>query len=142
MSLNKYKKLGMILCGISIVVLSACSQKAPKEEMPAPMPEVSAPLDSTDTMAAAPATVENTEVPAPIIDVAPATEPVMDEPASVSGSGSTKGGAGVKYYTVKKGDTVYSIAKKYGTSVKNLMKWNGLKSAKALQVGKKLKVRL
>jgi LysM repeat protein len=140
MLLNKYKKLGMILCGISIVVLSACAQKAPKEEVPAPMPEVSAPLDSTDTMAAAPAAVENTEVPAPVVDVTPATAPVMDEPASVSGS--TKGGAGVKYYTVKKGDTVYSIAKKYGTNVKNLMKWNGLKSAKALQVGKKIKVRL
>jgi len=37
---------------------------------------------------------------------------------------------------------VYSIAKKYGTTTAKLLKWNGLKSAKALKVGKKLKVRL
>lgn len=134
MLLSKYKKLGLILCGASLLVLSACSQKAPKEETPAPIPEVSAPVESVDTTP--PPVVETVETPAPIVDVAPAA-PVMDEPATTS-----KGGTGVKYYTVKKGDTVYSIAKKYGTTAAKLMKWNGLKSAKALKVGKKLKVRM
>lgn len=128
-----------MFCGISMVVLSACAQKAPKEEMPISVPEVSAPMDTVDSMTSSPSPmVENTE-PVPVMDVAPA-EPVMDEPASVSTKSS--GGAGVKYYTVKKGDTVYSIAKKFGVSVSNLMKWNGVKSAKALRVGKKLKVRM
>jgi LysM repeat protein len=135
MLLSKYKKLGLILCGASLLVLSACSQKAPKEETLAPMPEVSAPVESVDTTTAPPV-VDTVETQTPMVDVAPAA-PVMDEPMTTS-----KGGTGVKYHTVKKGDTVYSIAKKYGTTAAKLLKWNGLKSAKALKVGKKLKVRM
>lgn len=136
MLLSKYKQLGLILCGVSMVVLSACSQKAPKEEMPAPVAEISAPVETVD-ITPPPPVVENTEIPAPI--VTPSTDLVMDEPGTTS---KKTGGVGVKYHTVKKGDTVYSIAKKYGTTTAKLLKWNGLKSAKALKVGQKLKVRL
>jgi|GEM_PF-2332421 LysM repeat protein len=135
MLLSKYKQLGLILCGVSMVVLSACSQKAPKEEMPAPVAEISEPMETVD-IAPPPPVVENTEIPAPVVA---ATDPVMDEPVTTS---SKTGGVGVKYHTVKKGDTVYSLAKKYGTTAAKLLKWNGLKSAKALKVGEKLKVRL
>lgn len=136
MLLSKYKQLGLILCGVSMVVLSACSQKAPKEEMPAPVAEISAPVETVD-ITPPPPVVENTEIPAPVVT---STDPVMDEPGT-TGTGKT-GGVGVKYHTVKKGDTVYSLAKKYGTTSAKLLKWNGLKSAKALKVGQKLKVRL
>jgi LysM repeat protein len=137
MLLSKYKQLGLILCGVSMVVLSACSQKAPKEEMPAPVAEISAaPMETVDIAPPPAPVIEDTEIPAPIVA---ATDPVMDEPSTTS---SKTGGVGVKYHTVKKGDTVYSLAKKYGTTAAKLMKWNGLKSAKALKVGKKLKVRL
>ena len=44
------------------------------------------------------------------------------------------------YYTVKKGDTLGVIARKYGRTVKQLMQWNGLKNANALRIGQRLRV--
>ncbi len=44
------------------------------------------------------------------------------------------------YYTVKKGDTLGEISKKYNTNVKNLMTKNSLKSVN-LRVGQKLKIK-
>ncbi|MGX9133334.1 LysM peptidoglycan-binding domain-containing protein [Rummeliibacillus sp. JY-2-4R] len=43
-------------------------------------------------------------------------------------------------YTVKRGDTLSGIGKKYGVSYKTLMSWNNLKSTN-IQVGQKLKVK-
>ncbi|MGX9133335.1 LysM peptidoglycan-binding domain-containing protein [Rummeliibacillus sp. JY-2-4R] len=43
-------------------------------------------------------------------------------------------------YTVKSGDTLSGIAKKYGVSYKTLMSWNNLKSTN-IRVGQKLKVK-
>ncbi|MFD8777513.1 peptidoglycan-binding protein [Streptomyces sp. NPDC059916] len=43
-------------------------------------------------------------------------------------------------YTVKKGDTLTSIAKTHGTTVAKLVSLNGLKDADALKVGQKLKL--
>ena len=41
------------------------------------------------------------------------------------------------YYTVKKGDTLYSISKKFNTTVEILKEINGLKS-NTLSIGQKL----
>ncbi len=46
---------------------------------------------------------------------------------------------GVTYYTIKRGDTLGSIAKKFHCSVKQLKKWNGLKNDN-IREGKKLKI--
>ena len=43
------------------------------------------------------------------------------------------------YYTVKKGDTLYSISKKYSISVEGLKKLNKLKSNE-IKIGQKLKI--
>lgn len=43
-------------------------------------------------------------------------------------------------YTVKKGDTLTAIAKKYNTTVDNLVKLNGIKDKNKISVGQKLKV--
>ena len=43
------------------------------------------------------------------------------------------------FCTVKKGDTVYSLAKKYHTTPEKLLKLNNLKSSSVLKVGSKLK---
>lgn len=52
----------------------------------------------------------------------------------------TPGGSGrTTYHTVRKGQTLSSIAAKYGVSVTKLKSWNKLKSSK-IQVGKKLKI--
>lgn len=44
-----------------------------------------------------------------------------------------------KYHTIKKGDNLFSIAKKYGTTVNNLKKANNI-AGNNIQVGKKLKI--
>jgi membrane-bound lytic murein transglycosylase D len=43
-----------------------------------------------------------------------------------------------KYYTVKKGDTLYSLATKFNISAKFLALWNNLKGKLALQPGKRI----
>lgn len=43
-------------------------------------------------------------------------------------------------YTVKSGDTVSKIAQNHGTTVKNIVSWNGLKNANLIHPGQKLVV--
>ena len=45
-----------------------------------------------------------------------------------------------KTYTVKKGDTLGSIAKRHHVTVKQLMNWNKIRNANALRIGQKLRV--
>ena len=59
--------------------------------------------------------------------------------ASSSSNSSAVGSSAPKYYTVKAGDTLASIAKKYHTTVSNLKKWNKLKSDK-IRVKQRLRV--
>ena len=59
--------------------------------------------------------------------------------ASSDSNSKAAGSSAPKYYTVKAGDTLASIAKKYNTSVSKLKKWNNLKSDK-IQVKQKLRV--
>lgn len=44
------------------------------------------------------------------------------------------------YHVVKKGDTLGSIAKKYGRTVKQLMSWNGIKNANSLSISQRIRV--
>ena len=46
-----------------------------------------------------------------------------------------------KYHTVKQGDTLYAIAKKYHTSVDKICKLNKIKETTILQIGRKLRVK-
>lgn len=46
------------------------------------------------------------------------------------------------YYTVRKGDTLYSIAKSKGTTIDNIKKFNNISSGKQLRQGLKLKVKI
>ncbi|MDR1652217.1 MAG: transglycosylase SLT domain-containing protein [Prevotellaceae bacterium] len=56
------------------------------------------------------------------------------KPTYNSGSGA------VRYHTVKRGQTLSTIAARYGVSVSNLKKWNGISGSK-LRTGQKLKIR-
>lgn len=47
----------------------------------------------------------------------------------------------VEYYTVVRGDNLTKIAKKYGTTVNQLVKWNGIKNKNLIYAGQKLRVR-
>lgn len=49
--------------------------------------------------------------------------------------------AAMKYHTVRNGDTLSGIAKKYGTTVGNICRMNNIKSTTILRVGKRLRVR-
>lgn len=55
-----------------------------------------------------------------------------------TGSGSS---SGFVIHTVKTGDSLWSISKKYGVSVEQLKELNGLNSKSVLKVGQKLKVK-
>ena len=46
----------------------------------------------------------------------------------------------IKYYTIKKGDTVYSLAKNNGTTVEELLKLNGMKDFN-IKIGQKIKIK-
>ena len=63
--------------------------------------------------------------------------PVKVTPAGKGSSG--KGGGSGHYYTVRKGDTLSSIARKHGVSVATLKKRNGLKGDN-IRVGQRLKI--
>lgn len=47
----------------------------------------------------------------------------------------------VTYYTVVKGDTLSAIALKYGTTVNQLVSWNGIADPNLIVVGQKLRVK-
>lgn len=49
-------------------------------------------------------------------------------------------GSSVRYYKVRRGDNLGSIASRHGTTVANLKKWNGLKS-NVIPIGKSLQIR-
>lgn len=59
---------------------------------------------------------------------------------SVSGSKSASSGGTVKTHTVKRGETLSSIARKYGCTVNDLKKWNNLRSTN-VKAGQKLKIK-
>jgi len=45
-----------------------------------------------------------------------------------------------KYYTVKKGDTVYGIARKTGANASDIVRWNGLRKPYKIRAGQRLRV--
>lgn len=45
-----------------------------------------------------------------------------------------------KYHTVKKGETLGAIARRYGKTVKQLMNWNGIRNANTLRIGQRIRV--
>ena len=55
-----------------------------------------------------------------------------------SGKGAQDGKEFKKYYTVKKGDTLASLAKRFNVSAKFLAAWNNLKTKVALRPGKRI----
>ena len=65
-----------------------------------------------------------------------------DPEADIKSLTKSKPAAGVKtFHTIKRGDTLYAVARKHGTTVKQLCKLNGIKETKVLQVGTRLRVR-
>ena len=61
--------------------------------------------------------------------------------ASSAGVSGNSGNSGSSTYTVKSGDTLYSIAKRNGTTVKRLCQLNGISENGKLRVGQKIKIK-
>jgi len=65
------------------------------------------------------------------------------QPAKVNTDNSkltTSSKVPAKTYTVKRGDTLSGVAKKYGTTIARLKSLNGIKNANKIYVGQKLKI--
>lgn len=73
--------------------------------------------------------------PAPVVErgAAPAPAPVA-KPATPVPVG------GEQFYTVKKGDTLYSIALEHGHDYKDVAAWNNLENPNRIKVGQQLRV--
>lgn len=52
-----------------------------------------------------------------------------------------KAAAAIQYHTVRSGDTLGALARKYGTSVSRICQLNGIKSTSILRIGQKLRVK-
>lgn len=52
-----------------------------------------------------------------------------------------KAAQAIKYHTVRSGDTLGALARKYGTTVNRICQLNGIKSTSILRIGQKLRVR-
>lgn len=56
-------------------------------------------------------------------------------------NGTASNTSTAQYYTVKSGDNLTKIAKAYGTTVNQLVAWNGIKDKNKIYVGQKLRVK-
>jgi lipoprotein NlpD len=74
--------------------------------------------------------------PAPVVD-ARAPRPVAGKPATAAPI-TARQAAG--FYTVKRGDTLYSIALEHAVDPRDLAQWNGLEDPTRLRVGQPLRV--
>ena len=77
----------------------------------------------------------------PTADISNAAALATDNKATTNPSGATlSSGTATKEYTVVKGDTMYSIAKKNGMTLAEFMALNNLDSNSVIKVGQKLKI--
>ena len=61
--------------------------------------------------------------------------------SKTASSNTAKNSGGSKYYTVRKGDTLYGVARKNNISLNELLKLNGLTAKSTIHAGKKLRVK-
>ena len=101
-----------------------------------------APVAAGENDGAAPAVSAPDDGPAPVADTPGDQTPAMDEYLMVPMYGGTPDAAAAApapdTITVARGDTLYSLAKKYGTTVDELAARNHLAAPYALRVGQKL----
>lgn len=75
------------------------------------------------------------------VDV-PASTPAASQSASSSkSSAATSSSSSKQWHTIKSGDTLYALSRKYGTTVKAICSLNGIKESTTLKVGQKLRVK-
>lgn len=60
--------------------------------------------------------------------------------SSTNNPGSETNPTGKTYYTIKRGDTLSGIAKRYGVTIKNLSNWNNIKNPNLIFPGQRLTI--
>lgn len=66
--------------------------------------------------------------------------PVTERGAQPHAESAAAAPSGKEYYTVKKGDTLYSVARAAGHDPKDVAAWNNLESPGSLQIGQVLRI--
>ena len=84
-------------------------------------------------VATTPATTDTQQKKAP-----QTTTPKKVEPKTTTSSTTTTAGTKYKYYTITNGDNLWTVAKKYGTTVEELKKLNGFGDKFVLHTGEKI----
>ena len=83
------------------------------------------------------ARTDATDTVVPAVDVTPADVAVASQP--VAPAVKTDSAPEKVIHRVKRGDTLYSIARRYDTTVEELKEWNRLRSS-AIQIGQRLTI--
>jgi len=149
---NTFKKVFCVVLGAhiligAVIVMSSTSAKAAAskpsvnfKESVAEMP-VNKELVEVPTSAATPEVVATpTPVPTPkLAEVKPVEPKPVDPKPVVKEVKPPSSDKFIKEYTIKQGDTITSIAKKYKLNVERLIKINNVKDVNKIQVGQKLK---
>ncbi|MCD6679689.1 MAG: LysM peptidoglycan-binding domain-containing protein [Burkholderiaceae bacterium] len=77
--------------------------------------------------------------PAPASDAMPQTGGTKAASAQ-PGARSRDSAPSKAQYTIRRGDTLASIAKKHGLDAKDLARWNGIDDPRRLQIGQKIRL--
>lgn len=78
--------------------------------------------------------------PAPVSDRTPQSRPAPSAQAAAKPAAKPVE-ARPEFYTVKKGDTLYSIALDHGLDYRELAQWNGISDPGAIRIGQQLRLR-
>jgi nucleoid-associated protein YgaU len=141
----KFSKVFWLVLGAHVAVIaglittcSAMSSKPPinLEQPVAEIPEtLPAELENPPIIAAT-----EPKVPEPEIEPEPTPAPLPTPALKVTEhKQQTKTSPFVKSYTVKQGDTIYSISRKYKLNTKRLIELNNIKNPNSIKVGQTLK---
>ena len=79
--------------------------------------------------------------PAPVEERARAAKPAATKPGASAAAQAPKPAAADGFYTVKQGDTLYSIALDNGADYREVAQWNALDDATKIRVGQVLRVK-
>jgi lipoprotein NlpD len=79
--------------------------------------------------------------PAPVEERARAAKPSAAKPAPAAAAQAVKPAAADGFYSVKQGDTLYSIALDHGADYRDVAQWNSLDDPTRLRVGQVLRVK-
>jgi lipoprotein NlpD len=77
---------------------------------------------------------------APVVDRAREAQDAPAKPAVAAKPASRPGDARPEFHTVRKGDTLYSIALDYGLEYRELAQWNGVTEASVISIGQQLRL--